>query len=208
MTESMLAERIVSLAWRLQRVERMQNQAIDHLIESQITDPKARRKRECYYLNQGIRPEDPRFDLDRLPLGRIATSDWSNGMVLDRMMMYERRIESSVIKMMKELKRFQTIHRIEWQEVEKQRAATSLQDSPGGHLTAETATQPVVTKGKLKKQTQYIEDLTDVKSLMEGDYNNKPAGPIEENKANQSQLQTRAALEGDQSIHCSGKIQG
>ena len=69
MVESMLAERIVSLAWRLQRVERMQNQAIDHLIEHQITDPKARRKRECYYLNQGIRPEDPRFDLDNLPLG-------------------------------------------------------------------------------------------------------------------------------------------
>ena len=51
MTETMLAERIVSLAWRLQRVERMQNQAIDHLIEHQITDPKARRKQECYYLN-------------------------------------------------------------------------------------------------------------------------------------------------------------
>ena len=67
MTASMLAERYVSLSWRLRRAERMQNQAIDHLIEDQITDPKARRKRECYYLNQGIRPEDPRFDLDRLP---------------------------------------------------------------------------------------------------------------------------------------------
>ncbi len=184
MVESMLAERVINLWWRLQRVERMQNQAIDHLIEDQITDPKARRKRECYYLNQGIRPEDPRFDLDRLPLGRIATSDWSNGMVLDRMMMYERRIENSVIKMMKELKRFQTIHRIEWQEVEKQRAATSQ---------SEAATQPVVKECKLKKQTQYVQDLTDVKSLMKGDYNNNPAGRIEENKANQSQIKPISA---------------
>jgi len=170
MTEIMLAERIVSLAWRLQRVERMQNQAIDHLIEHQITDPKARRKRECYYLNQGIRPEDPRFDLDRLPLGRIATSDWSNGMVLDRMMMYERRIENSVIKMMKELKRFQTIHRIEWQEVEKQREPSpSLRDEAATQSNSpsqsETATQPEVKKGKLKKQSQYIQDLTVIAQL-------------------------------------------
>jgi hypothetical protein len=43
---------------------------------------------------------------------------------------------------------------------------------------------------------------------MQGDYNNNPAGRIEENKANQSQFQTRAALEGDQNIHRSGKIQG
>ncbi|MFC1794457.1 hypothetical protein ACFL3Q_12815 [Planctomycetota bacterium] len=183
------------------------------MIEHQITDPKARRIRECYYLNQGIRPEDPRFHLDRLPLGRIATSDWSNGMVLDRMMMYERRIENSVIKIMKELKRFQTIHRIEWQDVEKQREPSpSLRDSLGGHrrkascgLTAEaatqsnspshseTATQPVVKECKLKKQTQYIEDLTDVKSLFQGDYGNKPAGPIEENKANSKPIEAKQA---------------
>ena len=174
MVESMLAERVISLWWRLQRVERMQNQAIDHLIEDQITDPKARRKRECYYLNQGIRPEDPRFDLDRLPLGRIATSDWSNGMVLDRMMMYERRIENSVIKMMKELKRFQVIRRIERQEVEKQREPSpSLRDEAATQSNSssqsETATQLAVKKGNLKKQTQYVQDLTDVKSLMKGD---------------------------------------
>ncbi|MFC1603848.1 hypothetical protein ACFL5F_02365 [Planctomycetota bacterium] len=179
MTEIMLAERIVSLAWRLQRVERMQNQAIDHLIEHQITDPKARRKREIYYKNQDIWPGDPRYDLDRLPLGRIATSDWSNCRVLDRMMMYERRIENSVIKMMKELKRFQTIHRIEWQEVKKQQFAHEQAIPQACGFEAAT-----VNKGKLKKQTQYIQDLTDVKTLMEGDYGNKPAGPIEENKAN------------------------
>ena len=159
------------------------------MIEHLITDPKARRKRECYYLNQGIRPEDPRFDLDRLPLGRIATNDWSNGMVLDRMMMYERRIENSVIKMMKELKRFQTIHQIEWQEVEKQREPSpSLRDETATQSNSpsqsETATQPAVKECKLKKQTQYIQDLSDVKSIIQGDYNNKPAGPIEENKAN------------------------
>jgi hypothetical protein len=189
MTETMLAERIVSLAWRLQRVERMQNQAIDHLIEHQITDPKARRKRECYYLNQGIRPGDPRFDLDRLPLGRIATSDWSNGMVLDRMMMYERRIENSVIKMMKELKRFQVIRRIERQEVEKQQFAHEQAIPQACGFEAAT-----VKKGKLKKQTQYVQDLTDVKSLTHKDYGKKPAHRAEENKANSKPIKANFPL--------------
>ena len=88
MVESMLAERIISLAWRLQRADRMQNQVIEDMIERTVTSPTARRNRECYYLNQSIRPGDPRFDLDHLPPGRIATSDWSNCRVLDRMMMY------------------------------------------------------------------------------------------------------------------------
>ena len=191
MTETMLAERIVSLAWRLQRVERMQNQVIDHMIEQQITDPQARRKRECYYLNQSIRPEDPRFDLDRLPLGRIATSDWSNGMVLDRMMMYERRIENSVTKMMKELKRFQAIRRIEWKEVEKKQFAHEQAIPQACGFEAATP-----TKGKVKKQTQYVHDLMGVKSLIQRDYGNKPAGGIEENKAKQSQSQATELTEG------------
>jgi hypothetical protein len=115
--------------------------------------------------------------------------------------------------MMKELKRFQTIHRIEWQEVEKQREPSpSLRDEAATQSNSpsqsETATQPAVKKGKLKKQTQYIQDLTDVKSLMKGDYDNIQVDGVKENKANQSQLRTRAALEGDQSIHRSGKIQG
>jgi hypothetical protein len=41
------------------------------------------------------------------------------------MLMYERRIENSVIKLMKELKRFQTIRRIEWEKIEQQTATES-----------------------------------------------------------------------------------
>ncbi|MFC1604565.1 hypothetical protein ACFL5F_06005 [Planctomycetota bacterium] len=51
-------------------------------------------------------------------------------------------------------------------------------------------------KGKLKKQTQYIQDLTDAKSLMKGDYGNISAHRVEENKANQSQFHTEVLTKG------------
>jgi len=117
MVESVLAERIVSLWWRLRRAERMQNEAIEDMIGLKVTNLLSRHDREYYYTNQGIRPGDPRYALDDLPLGRIAISDWSHSKVLDRMLMYERRIENSVIKIMKELKRFQVMRRIELQNV-------------------------------------------------------------------------------------------
>jgi hypothetical protein len=40
--ELMLAERVVSLAWRLRRAERMQNQVIDDMMENYITNPLPR----------------------------------------------------------------------------------------------------------------------------------------------------------------------
>ncbi len=177
MVESVLAERIVSLSWRLRRAERMQNQSIEDMIERTVTNPKARDKWESHCYGQGFRRGDPRLASVHLPLGRIAVSDWSNCRVLDRMLMYERRIENSLNKTMKELKRFQVIRRIEIQEVEKQQSAT----------------RPAVKKGELKKQTQYVQDLMDAKSLMQGDYGNNPAGRIEENKANQSQTDPNKA---------------
>jgi hypothetical protein len=181
MVESMLAERVVSLGWRLQRAERMQNQAIEDMIECEVTNPKVRDRRERHCYDEGLRPGDPRYDPDHLALGRIATSDWSYYRVLDRMLMYERRIENSVIKLMKELKRFQTIRRIEIQEVEKQQFAHEQAIPQACGFEAAT-----LKKGDLKKQTQYVQDLMDAKSLMKGDYDNKPAGRIEENKANQA----------------------
>ena len=157
---------------------------------TQITNPLPRRTRVLTYHTQGIPLGDPRCTMGHLPLGRIATSDWSNCRVLDRMLIYERRIENSMIKIIKELKRFQVIHRIEIQEVERQREPSpSLRDSLGGHLTAEAATRyrPTGKKGDLKKQSQYIQALIGAKSFMQGDYNNNPACGVEENKPNQSQ---------------------
>ncbi len=202
MVESMLAERIVSLWWRLRRTERMQNEAIEDMIERNVTNKSARHHRENYCRNQGIRPGDPRFDLDLLPLGRIATSDWSNCRVLDRMLMYERRIENSVIKIMKELKRFQVMRRIELQDAEKQiEPSTSLRDEDATHsntpsIKDEDATPKKEKHGDLKKQSQFTVVELGTRSYIKRDYGNKPAGGCDKNKANRSQSQALEQTKG------------
>jgi hypothetical protein len=151
--ELLLAERVVSLWWRLRRAERMQNEVIEDMIEDQVTNPYAVRRRRDHCYNEGLEPGDPRFEPEHLALGRIASSDWSCTRVLDRMLIYERRIESSLNRAMKELKRFQTIRRIEWQEAVKQNNKSFYKDP----YLAEAATRfsSGENQGDLKKQSQY-----------------------------------------------------
>jgi hypothetical protein len=181
MIKILLAERIVSLAWRLQRADRMQNQVIEDMIERTVTSPAARSHRECYYLNQRIRPGDPRFDLDHLPLGRIATSDWSNCRVLDRMLMYERRIENSMYKTINKLKTQQMIRVIQQADANKPK---TIPEAFG--FEAATQNPAAEKKGDLKKQSQYTQPLMGITSYMRGDYGNVPARRVEENKANKA----------------------
>jgi len=213
--ETMLADRFVSLVWRLKRAERMQNQAIDSMIESQIDNPMAKSLNMVKWHAKGVKLGDSRYVISHLQLGRIASSDWCNCRVLDRMMLYERRIENSMIKMMNELKKHEIMRRIEYQDAEQQyEPSPSLRDeaatrSNSPSVRNEAATRcPAEKKGDLKKQSQFAPDLMGVTPYVKGDYGKTPAHGIEENKAKQSQFRTRAALEGDPSIHCSSKIQG
>jgi hypothetical protein len=199
--ESMLAERIVSLWWRLRRAERMQNEVFEDMIERKVTNPSAIRDRERHCYDDGIRPGDPRFAPDHLALGRIATSDWANSRVLDRMLMYERRIENSVIKITKELKRFQVIRRIEKQDAEKIDPSTSHRDEDATRsnhpsLKDEAATPKREKHGDLKKQSQFAVVQLGAKSYIKRDYGNKPAGGDEENKAEQSQFLASGSPKG------------
>jgi hypothetical protein len=194
MVESLMAERVISLAWRLRRAERMQNQAIDEQIEHYITNPLRRRSRMLMCQAQGIPPDDPRRSTDHLQLGRMATYDWSDSKVLDRMLMYERRIESSLNKTIHNLKKYQLMRHIQVTETRKEQAqaqafreAYDFEDT-SGYMPAEK-------KGNSKKRTQSGPGLNGVTTYVEGDYDNMPAGGIEENepnsnpnKANQSQL--------------------
>jgi hypothetical protein len=164
--ELLLAERVVSLWWRLRRAERMQNQAIEDKIGRFVTNKPSRSSREYYLLDQGNRPGDPGFDLDDLPLGRIANDDFANSRLLDRMLLYERRIESSLNRAMKELKSFQTIRRIEYQEaVEQQSAPNEALAKRGTDLkpveNMARMAMPRENHGDLKKQTQSFDSAQD-----------------------------------------------
>jgi hypothetical protein len=92
--ESLLAERAVSLSWRLKRVERMHNEVIDVLLAHEAT-PLARQARSMV-------PGKAAAD-DGLDLGRAMIRDFANGRVLDRLMMYERRTEHSLLKTLTDL---------------------------------------------------------------------------------------------------------
>lgn len=102
--EEMLAERIVSLSWRLQRVERMHSEALDVLIARAETD---------YLLKDCRKAQDRRAGGLELILGWATVHDFSESHVLERLMDYERRIESSLYKAMGELEKLQRMRKAE-----------------------------------------------------------------------------------------------
>jgi len=105
--ESMLAERVVSLSWRLRRAERVQNEAFDALLAKDTASPLAR-------LTQSLRPRgDCGAGAEESALGRVVVKDFAGGRVLDRLVMYERRIEHSLYRTMTELQRLRLMRELD-----------------------------------------------------------------------------------------------
>ena len=196
MVESMLAERIVSLSWRLQRAERMQNEVFDDMIESEVTNPSARDSRERHCYNEGISSDDPRFASDHLALGRIATSDWAYYRILDRLLLYERRIENSLYKTINRLKQYQVIRQIKLDETPKPSLRLRSGQAPSVKEEAAGHSQPADKLSDLKKQSQFAAAHLGAKPLMKEDYNNNPASGCDENKAKRSQSQALESTKG------------
>jgi len=102
--ETILAGRIVSLTWRLQRAERLQNELFDYLLAKEVesslghfyspmTDKDQERMR--LYVET-----DPAY-----AVGRMIAKDYRGEKTLDRLTMHERRIEGSLYRTMNELRR-------------------------------------------------------------------------------------------------------
>jgi hypothetical protein len=105
--ESMLAERIVNLSWRLKRITRIQNQTIDALKNPKKSDPMIEKLKKQF--NFGNFDDTQENQSPELALGRMAIKDFSNGRVLERLLMYERRLEHSLYKTLIELQRLSLI---------------------------------------------------------------------------------------------------
>jgi len=103
--ESMLAERIVTLSWRLKRAGRFQNQAIDVLNSNQTNDPLKKLTQSLIFKSLNQSQPIPSTSDNHLALGRLAVKDFGNDRVLDRLLMYERRIEHSLYKTILEFQR-------------------------------------------------------------------------------------------------------
>ncbi len=110
--ESMLAERIVTLSWRLKRAGRIQNQTIDALNADKTFDPLAKLKQSLLFKNHDQSQAGPSTSADNLTLGRMAIKDFANARVLDRLLMYERRLEHSLYKTLLEFQRLSLIRKL------------------------------------------------------------------------------------------------
>jgi len=109
--ESMLAERVVSLSWRLRRIRRIQNQAIDALGRDDGNNLFKKLTQSLF--PKALQPPQAE-DSDEeasLSLGRLAVKDFSNGRVLERLLMYERRLENSLYKTLLQLQRLNLINK-------------------------------------------------------------------------------------------------
>jgi hypothetical protein len=219
--ETMLAERVISLWWRLRRAERMQNQALDDMMEKCVTNPLPRSMHgmECHAM--GVPLGDERCLVSHLPLGRVARLDWAHDKVLERMIMYERRIESSLNRTMNELKSHQKIRRSECGEAEKEQAAPNeailkafdpsvlnriTYDDPHTRLrekqTREYWDRVVMRqieaeeRSNLEKQTQFPFDEATARAMLKIAYGDDSADATGEKKANPSQSLSGKPAEG------------
>jgi hypothetical protein len=188
-TEILLAERIVSLWWRLERAEHIQNQALDVMIARD--EPSPLQKDLQKWMPKNIGP-DTRGAGPELVLGRAIIKDYSDSKVLDRLMLYERRIENSLTKSTRELERRQIIRQYQQQQAEQEQSIPI----PINNNRDEAATRIDVGEenGELKKQSQSVPGQNGATSYMKGDYDNNSPADDDENKANlslreQSQLQ-------------------
>ncbi len=139
--ESMLATRIVNLAWRLRRAEQMQDQALKMQIRSDHLDLVVRQVQWSYREANGLPQEESQPKDDHMTLGRAARNDIANYRVLDRLLLYERRIENSMYKTMKELDKLQAARKAE--------EAVAVAEQPAADKRRHRADD-----GELKKQSQ------------------------------------------------------
>ena len=94
--ENFLADHVVSLAWRLKRADRIERQLLDGFAADQQylrDDPS----RNWHYPSSSRDPD--------LTLGTAVRRDLDNNKTLNRLSLYERRIERSFFKSLSELKR-------------------------------------------------------------------------------------------------------
>jgi len=110
--ESMLAHRIVGLSWRLRRAERLQAAAFDKLEDQSnppewVLTPEQASRLLAVIAETGL--QFPAPVAAGPAVGRRAVQDFAQERILDRLLVYERRIESSLYRTMGELRKLRLL---------------------------------------------------------------------------------------------------
>lgn len=95
--ETMLAERAVGLAWRLRRAERLQSAVFATVYRENADDI-------VLWPKHGL-PIKPGPGEDEVVLGQVVMTDFARSQILDRLLVYERRIENSLYRTMAALRK-------------------------------------------------------------------------------------------------------
>ena len=110
--ETVLANRIITLTWQLNRAPRLQAAAISYMIDDFV-----------------FKPSDP----EKL-LGKTVASDFANNHVLEKLQNYEQRIENNIYKTLAQLEKIQKIRKIS-QESQPEPQPTQTTQSTNYELT-------------------------------------------------------------------------
>jgi hypothetical protein len=111
--ESILVERIIILTWRLRRSTHVHTATINTMNKDNASTPLTELAKS--FLAKSMKhptPASPHVSKADLNLGRLIIKDFSNGRVLDRLQMNERRIESSLSRTMLQFYQLKLIHQM------------------------------------------------------------------------------------------------
>ena len=171
--EVILAERIVSLTWRLKRAERMQDEVIDVKIRSEINSSKPLLSKTLITGKPSRLSKNSKRCYDDLALGLVTKWDFEGDKVLDRLSIYERRFEASLFKTMAEFQKLRRARKAkEAEEIEK----TSTQKVPD-----------TLSIGHVEKQSQSAGGKEQLIPFMKREYDLLTSIPPRPNEANDTQ---------------------
>ena len=118
--ETILAERVVHLGWRLRRAERLEGAALDLLEAQQVTKSASSRAKG------GTRREGEGQADEESLLTRMIVEDFGDSKLLDQLLGYERRIENSLYRTMNELRKQRILREVERSEFRLQAGQESV----------------------------------------------------------------------------------
>jgi hypothetical protein len=173
LVEAMLAERVVGLAWRLRRAERLQNAAFVALDDCEPTPLLEARHEQWKQLkgSEWDRSVAGLFDEDAA-LGEVVVEDFGGARVLDRLLMYERRIESSLYRTMAELRRErQARMATEREEVSRSETCPPMDREPAAPAELGSFDEEVLPEAvsSLKCEVSNGEEVSSAESPVPGD---------------------------------------